>query len=70
MLPFSEMAIYLLCDSKIVMEEQKKDPDPLGSPWGLTRRIQVSFFLEKSPILLDLPGVVTLFIFEGNEVPL
>lgn len=70
MLPFSEMATYLLCDSKIVMEEQKKGPNPLRSPWGLTRRMQVSFFLKKSPILLALPGIVALFIFEANKVPL
>lgn len=32
---FSEMAIYLLCDSKIVMEEQKKKkPQPSWEPMG------------------------------------
>lgn len=51
----------------------ERNPNPFGSPWELTRRMQIFllfFFFFKSPILLDLPGVVALFIFKANEDPL
>lgn len=55
----------------------ERNPNPFGSPWELSRRMQIFLwffvalvFFFKSPILLDLPGVVALFIFKANEDPL